>query len=139
MIRSAGSRLVDRRGSLDQTRCVSFDLVIRACQLDVIRHFGSSYCYNNIYILWWGSWYANMSSSDRRVSDTQVTIKALGPLVWICCILKLHKLFFKSLFSRTCTNFNYTWLEKSIYTVIMIKWTPCSPLRRDNTCTCSTF
>ena len=29
---------------------VSFDLVICACQLDVIRHFGSSYCYNKIYI-----------------------------------------------------------------------------------------
>ena len=29
---------------------VEFDLVIRACQLDVIRHFGSSYCNNNIYV-----------------------------------------------------------------------------------------
>ena len=26
------------------------DLVIRACQLDVFWQFGSSYCYNNIYI-----------------------------------------------------------------------------------------
>ena len=30
---------------------VSFDLVILACQLDVIHHFGSSYCYNNMYLL----------------------------------------------------------------------------------------
>ena len=29
---------------------VSFDLIIRACQLYMIRHFGSSYKYNNIYI-----------------------------------------------------------------------------------------
>ena len=30
---------------------VLFDLVILACQLDVIHHFGSSYCYNNMYLL----------------------------------------------------------------------------------------
>ena len=29
---------------------VEFDLVIRACQLDVILHLGSSYCYNNKFI-----------------------------------------------------------------------------------------
>ena len=41
--------LVVRACQLDVIR-VSFDLVIRAYQLDVIRHFGSSYCYNNIYL-----------------------------------------------------------------------------------------
>ena len=35
----------------NSTLRVSFHLVIRACQLDVIRHFGSSYCYNSIYLL----------------------------------------------------------------------------------------
>ena len=34
----------------NSTLRVSFDLMIRACQLDVIRHFRSSYCYNNIYL-----------------------------------------------------------------------------------------
>ena len=37
----------------NSTLRVSFDLVIRACQLDVIWHFGSSYCYNNIYLFDW--------------------------------------------------------------------------------------
>ena len=38
-----------------------------------------------LFILWQGTWYANMSPSQRsqwRVSDTQVTVKALGPLVF---------------------------------------------------------
>ena len=29
---------------------VSFDLLIHASQFDVIRHFGSSYCYNDKFI-----------------------------------------------------------------------------------------
>ena len=49
LIRSAGSRQVDRHGSPDQTR---LDLVIRACQRDVIRHFWSSYCYNDKFIIY---------------------------------------------------------------------------------------
>ena len=32
----------------NETLSVEFDLVIRACQRDVIRHFGSSYCCNDI-------------------------------------------------------------------------------------------
>ena len=30
-----------------QDQSVEFDLVIRSCQRNVIRHFGSSYCYND--------------------------------------------------------------------------------------------
>ena len=36
--------------TIDSALRVLFDLVIRACQLDMIRHFGSSYCYDNIYV-----------------------------------------------------------------------------------------
>lgn len=37
------------------SKFVSFDLVVRACQIDVIRNFRSGYCYNDIYLL-----YANL-------------------------------------------------------------------------------
>ena len=45
---------VDRHGSPDQTSCgeSEFDLVICACQRDVIRLFGSSYCYNDKFIVY---------------------------------------------------------------------------------------
>ena len=35
---------------------VSFDLVIRACQHDMIRHFGSCYCNNNMYMYMYTLW-----------------------------------------------------------------------------------
>ena len=37
---------------LNETRSVEFDLVICACQRDVIRHFGSSFCYNDKFIIY---------------------------------------------------------------------------------------
>ena len=37
---------------INETRSVEFDLLIRACQRDVIRHFGSSYCYNDKFIIY---------------------------------------------------------------------------------------
>ena len=50
LIRCARSRQVGRHGSSD--RSVDFDLVIRACQWDVIRPFWSSNCYHNtVYIV----------------------------------------------------------------------------------------
>ena len=36
----------------NETQSVEFDLVIRACQRDVIRIFGSSYCYNDKFIIY---------------------------------------------------------------------------------------
>ena len=35
-----------------QDQSVEFDLVIRSCQRNVIRHFGSSYCYNDKFIIY---------------------------------------------------------------------------------------
>lgn len=32
-----------------ETRNIEFDLIIRACRRDVIRHFGSSYCNNDLF------------------------------------------------------------------------------------------
>ena len=40
------SRWQARITTSNETRSVEFDLVISACQLDVIRHFRSRYCYN---------------------------------------------------------------------------------------------
>ena len=34
------------------TRSVDFDVVIRACQRDWNKHFGSSYCYNDKFIIY---------------------------------------------------------------------------------------
>ena len=55
-----------------------------------------------LFILWWDSWYPNMSPSDKkpcRLSDTQV----LGPLVRIC--IKIFRIYIK-IFEQTLQMFS---------------------------------
>ena len=54
MIRSAWSRQVEhaRITRSNETQSVEFDLVIRAYQRDMIRHFGSSFYYNDKFIIY---------------------------------------------------------------------------------------
>ena len=59
----------------------------------VFRDYDAAFRYHSwfSFILWWGCWYTNMSPLTRsqcKVSDTQVTVKACGPLVLECKVGK---------------------------------------------------
>ena len=112
LIRHFGSRLIDRRGSHDQTWSVCV-----VCQLDVIWHFGSSYCYDtcNIYDMYYIFLKDQLRTEITCLYDALIATDSVGGLplpleiciyTWMCRIYSFWN--FKITFTSHCSMLVYS-------------------------------